>query len=225
MPQMGDIQKEEAKNAKRGGAASQAVAESKTEDEGEGSQGGGGEAEEEDDFAAAAAFVENNLEGSRGGAGARAEGEDTASMDGNMEEDEGEKSRKDGAGSATGEEGKNTGGEEEGEGVAATREHHPNEPHKSIESAEQMGVTSQAESKEQENADARVSNLASQGALRISVQALIPAGQDLPPSLTDDTEDVDDIQECEHLDSRQSFLNLCQGNHYQFDQVCVCTYF
>lgn len=39
------------------------------------------------------------------------------------------------------------------------------------------------------------------------------------PIETDDTEDVDDIQESEHFDTRQSFLNLCQGNHYQFDQL------
>ena len=39
------------------------------------------------------------------------------------------------------------------------------------------------------------------------------------PTFNDDTEDVDDVQECEHFDTRQSFLNLCQGNHYQFDQL------
>jgi E1A/CREB-binding protein len=37
--------------------------------------------------------------------------------------------------------------------------------------------------------------------------------------LKDDTEDADDVQESEHWDTRQSFLNLCQGNHYQFDQL------
>ena len=37
--------------------------------------------------------------------------------------------------------------------------------------------------------------------------------------LADDTEDVDDTLESEHFDTRQSFLNLCQGNHYQFDQL------
>merc|ERR1711988_208741 len=37
--------------------------------------------------------------------------------------------------------------------------------------------------------------------------------------LKDDTEDVDDLQENEHFDSRLSFLNLCTGNHYQFDQL------
>jgi hypothetical protein len=37
--------------------------------------------------------------------------------------------------------------------------------------------------------------------------------------LKDDTEDVDDTLESEHFDTRQSFLNLCQGNHYQFDQL------
>jgi len=39
------------------------------------------------------------------------------------------------------------------------------------------------------------------------------------PISKDDTEDVDDIQESEHFDTRQSCLNLCQGNHYQFDQL------
>lgn len=39
------------------------------------------------------------------------------------------------------------------------------------------------------------------------------------PIERDDTEDVDDVQESEHFDSRQSVLNLCQGNHYQFDQL------
>ena len=37
--------------------------------------------------------------------------------------------------------------------------------------------------------------------------------------LKDDTEDVDDIIESAHWDSRQSFLNLCQVNSYQFDQL------
>ena len=39
------------------------------------------------------------------------------------------------------------------------------------------------------------------------------------PRFKDDTEDIDDVQENEHFDTRQSFLNLCQGNHYQFDQL------
>merc|ERR1711988_1327121 len=34
-----------------------------------------------------------------------------------------------------------------------------------------------------------------------------------------DTEDVDDIQESEHFENRLTFLNLCTGNHYQFDQL------
>lgn len=32
-----------------------------------------------------------------------------------------------------------------------------------------------------------------------------------------DTADVDHCMECEIFDTRQSFLSLCQGNHYQFD--------
>mmetsp|Transcript_26087 Transcript_26087/g.58570 ORF Transcript_26087/g.58570 Transcript_26087/m.58570 type:complete len:333 (+) Transcript_26087:3-1001(+) len=50
------------------------------------------------------------------------------------------------------------------------------------------------------------------------VASLIMVGQDMP-ELTDDTEDVDDVQENEHFETRQCFLNLCQGNHYQFDQL------
>lgn len=52
----------------------------------------------------------------------------------------------------------------------------------------------------------------------LSTRKLIMSGEDMP-NLPDDTEDVDDTQECEHFDTRQSFLNLCQGNHYQFDQL------
>lgn len=47
---------------------------------------------------------------------------------------------------------------------------------------------------------------------------MIMCGEDMP-KLPDDTEDVDEQQECEHYETRQSFLNLCQGNHYQFDQL------
>lgn len=35
----------------------------------------------------------------------------------------------------------------------------------------------------------------------------------------DETEDVDEIIESEFYDTRQQFLNLCQGNHYQFDDL------
>ena len=44
-----------------------------------------------------------------------------------------------------------------------------------------------------------------------------PLNKDI--DVKDDTEDPDDTQESEHFDTRQSFLNLCQGNHYQFDQL------
>lgn len=37
--------------------------------------------------------------------------------------------------------------------------------------------------------------------------------------LKDDTEDIDDVVENAHFDTRQSFLDLCLGNHYQFDQL------
>lgn len=35
----------------------------------------------------------------------------------------------------------------------------------------------------------------------------------------DETEDKDEIIESEFYDTRQQFLNLCQGNHYQFDDL------
>lgn len=49
-------------------------------------------------------------------------------------------------------------------------------------------------------------------------EGLIHSGDDMP-DFKGVTEDVDDVQECEHFDSRESFLSLCQGNHYQFDQL------
>lgn len=109
------------------------------------------------------------------------------------------------------------------------RIHVPNEPHKSIEASEAVeGSTSVAESKAGEEPVAptqaetavpsKASALTSRNAPIVNPRAIIPCGEGLP-SLPDDTEDVDDTQECEHLDTRQSFLNLCQGNHYQFDQL------
>ena len=47
---------------------------------------------------------------------------------------------------------------------------------------------------------------------------LILCGEDMP-NFNGATEDVDDVQESEHFDVRESFLGLCQGNHYQFDQL------
>jgi E1A/CREB-binding protein len=37
--------------------------------------------------------------------------------------------------------------------------------------------------------------------------------------LFDETEDTDEVIESEFYDTRQQFLNLCQGNHYQFDEL------
>jgi hypothetical protein len=34
-----------------------------------------------------------------------------------------------------------------------------------------------------------------------------------------DTTDPDDVMECESFDTRQSFLDLCSTNHFQFDQL------
>ena len=42
---------------------------------------------------------------------------------------------------------------------------------------------------------------------------------DLVSNIKDDTEDVDDIVESDHWDTRLTFLSLCQGNHYQFDNL------
>ena len=47
---------------------------------------------------------------------------------------------------------------------------------------------------------------------------LIMCGEDMP-NLPDNTEDVDEPQQNEHFETRQSFLNLCQGNNYQFDML------
>jgi hypothetical protein len=54
-------------------------------------------------------------------------------------------------------------------------------------------------------------------AAKYSMKNYVPS--DDMPKFSDDTEDVDEVQDCEHFDTRQSFLNLCQGNHYQFDQL------
>ncbi|XP_070044184.1 histone acetyltransferase HAC1 isoform X2 [Nicotiana tomentosiformis] len=37
--------------------------------------------------------------------------------------------------------------------------------------------------------------------------------------VTDDTKDKDEILESEFFDTRQAFLSLCQGNHYQYDTL------
>ena len=37
--------------------------------------------------------------------------------------------------------------------------------------------------------------------------------------IPDDTKDKDDILESEFFDTRQAFLSLCQGNHYQYDTL------
>lgn len=95
------------------------------------------------------------------------------------------------------------------------RVHAPNEPSKSMQIADQD--LSVMESKE-DDAGRTPETMPMVNKVVLNAKAIIPCGEDMP-ALTDDTEDVDDIQECEHLDTRQSFLNLCQGNHYQFDQL------
>lgn len=37
--------------------------------------------------------------------------------------------------------------------------------------------------------------------------------------MPEDTKDRDDILESEFFDTRQAFLSLCQGNHYQYDTL------
>jgi E1A/CREB-binding protein len=39
------------------------------------------------------------------------------------------------------------------------------------------------------------------------------------PVQPDETEAGEDTMFSDILDTRQTFLNLCQGNHYQFDQL------
>jgi len=55
-----------------------------------------------------------------------------------------------------------------------------------------------------------------------SVAADVQAGNDVVcriGGIFDETEDTDEIIESEFYDTRQQFLNLCQGNHYQFDDL------
>jgi hypothetical protein len=77
-------------------------------------------------------------------------------------------------------------------------------------------IKTEAEKKEKEEKDKEVEE---------AVPAGVAAGLDkdgIPiafEGLKDDTEDVDDVQESEHFDNRLAFLNLCTGNHYQYDQL------
>lgn len=52
-----------------------------------------------------------------------------------------------------------------------------------------------------------------------SSTGLITGKSSIIANIRDDTEDGDDTQENEHFETRLAFLNLCQGNHYQFDQL------
>jgi len=45
------------------------------------------------------------------------------------------------------------------------------------------------------------------------------AGISSKSKMIGDTEDKDPLRESESFDSRQQFLNYCQGNHFQFDQL------
>ena len=52
--------------------------------------------------------------------------------------------------------------------------------------------------------------------LREVVHELGEVEQEAAPS---DTTDADDLMESEFFDTRQNFLSLCQGNHYQYDTL------
>ena len=59
---------------------------------------------------------------------------------------------------------------------------------------------------------------------KMHAQDSISAGQDMPVRLKNDTSDIDSVQECDLLDCRGNFLNLCCRNYYQFDQVIIYIY-
>ena len=70
-----------------------------------------------------------------------------------------------------------------------------------------------------EKARVRAAELAEQNRIYDLELAKKFSVDDLLKDVKDDTEDIDDTLESAHFDTRQSFLNLCQGNHYQFDQL------
>lgn len=50
---------------------------------------------------------------------------------------------------------------------------------------------------------------------RVILETLVPQSIVLPSKCTD----LDEINDNEFFDTRQAFLSLCQGNHYQFDEL------
>jgi E1A/CREB-binding protein len=48
---------------------------------------------------------------------------------------------------------------------------------------------------------------------------VIRSGEDIPANVPSNTEDIDDIQECEQFETRERFLHYCQEKQYQFDQL------
>nr|CCA24581.1 histone acetyltransferase putative [Albugo laibachii Nc14] len=50
---------------------------------------------------------------------------------------------------------------------------------------------------------------------RVILETLVPQSIALPSKCTD----LDEINDNEFFDTRQAFLSLCQGNHYQFDEL------
>lgn len=87
-----------------------------------------------------------------------------------------------------------------------------------IESKDETQSSSTAAAAEPEPTSSEAPNVETDAAVVSNVKRLIMCGEDMPV-LPDNTEDVDEPQQNEHFETRQSFLNLCQGNHYQFDQL------
>ncbi|EED87256.1 hypothetical protein THAPSDRAFT_263785, partial [Thalassiosira pseudonana CCMP1335] len=55
--------------------------------------------------------------------------------------------------------------------------------------------------------------------INIRKSVVPPSGMDIEELEDSPKEKPDDEMDCEFLNNRQLFLNLCQGNHYQFDQL------
>lgn len=66
-------------------------------------------------------------------------------------------------------------------------------------------------------ADSGVAEVKSE--IKTEIKSEAKKGKSVADRNLEDTEDVDDTQDSEHFETRQAFLNLCQGNHYQFDQL------
>jgi E1A/CREB-binding protein len=93
------------------------------------------------------------------------------------------------------------------------------EPSPSPRSTSEASTTVDTSSKGSGGGNSKPSAIKRQLSASESLRANLSGRSITEIALRDDTEDGDDTQENEHFETRLAFLNLCQGNHYQFDQL------